>query len=101
MAFEMSPVCRFSLITVNKFLHKCQPKEGRGSNKVKDVNVVKECPLMKEKTIEQKPIFSRVNNELYLAMDFLIYGQISSFCPDQPKGKLLTLIILHKLTQSL
>ena len=97
----MSTVCRFSLITVHKFLHKCQPKEGRGSKKVKDVNVVKECPLMKEKTIEQTPIFSRVNNELYLAMDFLIDGQISSFCPDQHEGKLLTIIMLDKLTQSL
>ena len=34
-------------------------------------------------------------------MDFLIHGQISSFCPDQHGGKLLTLIMLHKLTQSL
>ena len=53
----MSTVCRFSLIKVIKFLHKCQPKEGRGSKKVKDVNVVREWPLMKGKTIEQKPIF--------------------------------------------
>ena len=35
------------------------------------------------------------------AMDFLIDGQISSFCPDQPEAMLLTLIMLHKLTQSL
>jgi hypothetical protein len=34
-------------------------------------------------------------------MDFLIDGQISSFCPDQHEGELLTLIMLHKLTQSL
>ena len=36
-----------------------------------------------------------------LYMDFLIDGQISSFCPDQHEGKILTLIMLHKLTQSL
>ena len=34
-------------------------------------------------------------------MDFLIDGKISSFFPDQHGGKLLTLIILYKLTQSL
>ena len=36
-----------------------------------------------------------------LDMDFLKDGQISSFCPDQHEGELLTLIMLHKLTQSL
>ena len=36
-----------------------------------------------------------------LCMDFLIDGQISSFCPDQHEGGILTLITLHKLTQSL
>ena len=36
-----------------------------------------------------------------LAMDFLIDGQISSFCRDQLEAMLLTLIMLHKLTQSL
>ena len=35
MVLEISTVCRFSLITVHKFLHKCQPKEDRGSKKVK------------------------------------------------------------------
>ena len=36
-------------------------------------------------------------------IDVLIDGQISSFCPDQSglRLKLLTLIMLHKLTQSL
>ena len=36
-------------------------------------------------------------------MDFLIDGQMhrqmSSFCPDQPEAMVLTLIMLHKLTQ--
>ena len=36
-----------------------------------------------------------------LGMDFLIDGQISLFCPDQHEGELLTLIMLHRLTQSL
>ena len=36
-----------------------------------------------------------------LVMDFLIDGQISSFCPDQLEVMFLTLIMLHKLTQSL
>ena len=38
-----------------------------------------------------------------LGMDLLIQigGQIPSFCPDQHDGKLLTLIMLDKLTQSL
>ena len=36
-----------------------------------------------------------------LGMDFLKDGQISSFCLDQPEGKLLTSIMLHKFTQSL
>ena len=36
-----------------------------------------------------------------LGMDFLIDGQISSFCPGQHEAALLTLIISHKLTQSL
>jgi hypothetical protein len=36
-----------------------------------------------------------------LFMDFLIDGQISSFCPDQLEAMLLTLIMLGKLTQSL
>ena len=44
---------------------------------------------------------SKLYNQVTLAMDFLIDGQISSFYPDQPEGKLLTLIMLHKLTQSL
>ena len=35
------------------------------------------------------------------AMDFLKDGQISSFCLDQPEGKLLTSIMLHKSAQSL
>jgi hypothetical protein len=35
---------------------------------------------------------------VYLDMDFLIDGQISSFCPDQLEAMLLTLIMLHKLT---
>jgi hypothetical protein len=39
--------------------------------------------------------------ELGLVMDFLIDGQISSFCPDHTEAMLLTLIMLHKLTQSL
>ena len=34
-------------------------------------------------------------------MDFLIDGQISSFCPGQHEAALLTLIMSHKLTQSL
>ena len=38
---------------------------------------------------------------LALTMDFLIDGQISSFCPGHHGGKILTLIMLHKLTQSL
>jgi hypothetical protein len=33
-------------------------------------------------------------------MDFLIDGQISSFCPDQLEAMFLTLIMLHKLAQS-
>ena len=36
-----------------------------------------------------------------LLMDFLIDGQISSFCPDQLEAMLLTLIMLHKITESL
>ena len=36
-----------------------------------------------------------------LFMDFLIDGQISSFCTGHHGGWLLTLIMLHKLTQSL
>ena len=36
-----------------------------------------------------------------LGMDFLIDGQISSFCLRQHEAALLTLIISHKLTQSL
>ena len=39
--------------------------------------------------------------QVILLIDFLIDGQISSFCPDQHKVKLLTRIMLHKLTQSL
>ena len=39
--------------------------------------------------------------ELTLGIDFLIDGQISLFCPDQHEAKFLTLIMLHKLTQSL
>ena len=34
-------------------------------------------------------------------MDFLIDGQASAFCPDQPEAMLLTLIMLQKLTQSI
>ena len=37
----------------------------------------------------------------YSIIDFLVDGQISSFCPNQHEAKLLTLIMLHKLTQSL
>ena len=36
-----------------------------------------------------------------LHMDFLIDGQISSFCPGHHGGWLLTLIMQRKLTQSL
>mgnify|MGYP006975729378 CR=1 FL=1 len=36
-----------------------------------------------------------------LFMDLLIDGQISSFCPNQHGGKLLTVVMLHKVTQSL
>ena len=39
--------------------------------------------------------------DMYLGMDFLIDGQISSFCPGQHEAALLTLVISHKLTQSL
>ena len=35
-----------------------------------------------------------------LGMDFLIYGQRSSFCPNQHRGKLLTIVMLHKVPQS-
>ena len=35
------------------------------------------------------------------AMDFLIDGQISSYCPDQPEGKLLTLKMLLTQTHSI
>jgi len=42
-----------------------------------------------------------LGSRISLDIDFLIDGQISSFCPDQPGGWLLTLIMLHKLTQSL
>jgi hypothetical protein len=40
-------------------------------------------------------------NCVSLVIDFLIDGQISSFCPDKHEAKLLTLIMLHKLTQTL
>ena len=33
-------------------------------------------------------------------MDFLIDGQVSSFCPNHTEAMLLTLIMQHKLTQS-
>ena len=38
---------------------------------------------------------------VYVFMDFFIDGQKSSFCPDQPEaeGKLLTIIMINKLTQ--
>ena len=36
-----------------------------------------------------------------IIMDFLIDGQISSFCPGHHGGWLLTLIMQRKLTQSL
>ena len=34
-------------------------------------------------------------------MDFLVDGQVSTFCPDQHVAMVLTLIASHKLTQSL
>ena len=40
-------------------------------------------------------------NAVVLDMDFLIDGQISSFCPGHHEGWLLTLIMQRKLTQSL
>ena len=45
--------------------------------------------------------YSTDSTFIHLVMEFLIDGQISSFCPDQPEGQLLNLILLHKLTQSL
>jgi hypothetical protein len=36
-----------------------------------------------------------------LIMDFLIDGQISSFCPDQLEAMLLTLTMQNKIPQSL
>ena len=50
---------------------------------------------------EYQDLFYRYTFPIYLPMDFLIDGQISSFCPDQHGSKPLTLIILHKLTQFL
>ena len=47
------------------------------------------------------PTHQSVKYSVRLFMDFLIDEQISSFCPGQHGGKLLTLIMLHKLTQSL
>ena len=41
------------------------------------------------------------SERFHLGMDFLIDGQISSFCPGHHGGKLLTLTMLHKITQSL
>jgi hypothetical protein len=39
--------------------------------------------------------------KVHLLIDFLIDGHIFSFCPDPPEAVLSTLIVLHKLTQSL
>ena len=41
------------------------------------------------------------SERFHLGMDFLIDGQISSFCHGQDEAAFLTLIISHKLTQSL
>ncbi len=38
-------------------------------------------------------------SRIELGIDYLIYGQISSFCPDRQEGKLSTLIMPHKVTQ--
>ena len=48
----MSTICRFSLITVKEFLHKCQDREGKLTKKSQNlVNAVCEQPLAKSELL--------------------------------------------------
>ena len=60
--------------------------------------LVLDCP---DRSLYLQSSAEKVRKNVYLPMDFLIDEQISSICPGHHGGKLLTLIMLHKITQSL
>ena len=60
-------------------------------------------PLTTEEQVRSLPNYTLMVQEAIIAlgMDFLIDGQISSYCPNQHEGELLTLIMNgSKFTQS-
>ena len=50
---------------------------------------------------KQNQFIDRENHCKAVVMDFLIDKQISSLCPDQSEADVESLVMLHKLTQSL
>ena len=71
------------------------------------MHLLRKCYVHVNASVKQTSQYRVVVTELLrkvcmkLAIGFLIDGQISSYCPDQHGSELLTLIMLHKLTQSL